>query len=94
MEMTVFCDAAHLCGSNQYECDNGNCILAEYFCDGYQDCTDMSDEQNCTSTPAPSKYNHLVIGLSYCFRPSAVIFIYLTINSNNVCFQRVSKMAD
>lgn len=30
-----------------FKCDNGNCIPKSYKCDGDNDCTDGSDENNC-----------------------------------------------
>lgn len=77
----LFVDAADFCGSNMFKCDNLNCVLKNYICDGYNDCGDMSDEQNCHSTSPPSKYNHLVIGLLYCINPSAKYLLFLMMNS-------------
>jgi len=55
-ENTVFVHAADYCGPKMFKCVTGsNCIRAEYICDGYIDCGDMSDEQNCPSTSPPSK---------------------------------------
>lgn len=36
------------CGQNQIHCiNNGKCIPLKWACDGYKDCNDNSDEQNC-----------------------------------------------
>uniref|UniRef100_A0A3P8PZF7 Low density lipoprotein receptor-related protein 2b n=1 Tax=Astatotilapia calliptera TaxID=8154 RepID=A0A3P8PZF7_ASTCA len=39
------------CGSDQFQCNNGQCIDIGWRCDGTKDCTDDSDELNC---PPPS----------------------------------------
>lgn len=31
-----------------YQCENGECILAGWRCDGDGDCSDETDEENCT----------------------------------------------
>ena len=38
------------CYSDETKCDNGPCILKESLCDGKKDCTDNSDELNCSKT--------------------------------------------
>uniref|UniRef100_A0A3B3E196 Low-density lipoprotein receptor-related protein 2 n=1 Tax=Oryzias melastigma TaxID=30732 RepID=A0A3B3E196_ORYME len=35
------------CGSNEFQCTNGQCINIDWRCDGTKDCTDDSDELNC-----------------------------------------------
>jgi hypothetical protein len=36
------------CSEDQFECYNGLCIMADWVCDGDNDCRDNSDELNCT----------------------------------------------
>ena len=35
------------CASSEFECSNGDCIDDSLECDGYDQCGDKSDEQNC-----------------------------------------------
>ncbi|XP_055684225.1 putative vitellogenin receptor [Lutzomyia longipalpis] len=35
------------CSTDQYECDNGECISSKKMCDGTPDCKDRSDEVDC-----------------------------------------------
>lgn len=37
-------DTGKRCQADQFTCLNGNCILARWKCDGYNDCHDNSDE--------------------------------------------------
>lgn len=39
------------CDEKSFVCDNGQCIKANYTCDGLPHCRDASDEKNCTNTP-------------------------------------------
>ncbi|XP_065579673.1 uncharacterized protein LOC136039752 [Artemia franciscana] len=41
-------DTSSKCNHDEFKCANGACITSEYQCDGYNDCTDFSDEYNCT----------------------------------------------
>ncbi len=38
---------AEPCLANETQCDNGECIPSEWFCDDISDCTDNSDELMC-----------------------------------------------
>lgn len=44
------------CYTNEFQCHNGiECISVKLICDGYNDCFDKSDEQNCsTATKRPT----------------------------------------
>ncbi|XP_072179728.1 uncharacterized protein [Diadema setosum] len=47
------------CGGNSFQCSNGQCIPYSWRCDGWNDCSDYSDEYGCgggyyASTPASS----------------------------------------
>ena len=53
------------CQSEQWECQDGGCITLGSRCDSLPDCTDKSDEQNCT------------IGkISGCYRKSPINHLY------------------
>ena len=40
---------SHACkSSSHFKCNDNTCILSAYVCDGHADCSDNSDELNCT----------------------------------------------
>ncbi|PVD30335.1 hypothetical protein C0Q70_09599 [Pomacea canaliculata] len=39
--------AGTTCAENQFMCESGECILAEWACDTQADCSDGSDEKDC-----------------------------------------------
>lgn len=41
------------CHVGQFRCENALCIPASFHCDGYRDCQDGTDEQNCTAIACP-----------------------------------------
>lgn len=41
------------CHGGQFRCANSLCIPANFHCDGYHDCSDESDETNCTAIACP-----------------------------------------
>ncbi|RXG54077.1 Low-density lipoprotein receptor-related protein 2, partial [Armadillidium vulgare] len=44
------------CSSNEWTCENGECIFDFARCDGSADCSDESDEKNCTVTCSEDKF--------------------------------------
>lgn len=36
------------CASDEFQCNNGHCIQSSWYCDNNKDCTDGSDEVNCS----------------------------------------------
>ncbi|XP_074204461.1 atrial natriuretic peptide-converting enzyme isoform X4 [Camelus bactrianus] len=39
------------CSENLFHCHTGKCLNYSFVCDGYDDCGDLSDEQNCDCSP-------------------------------------------
>lgn len=44
---TDFKQVQNMCKENEFACDQGLCINADWKCDGQRDCEDASDEKNC-----------------------------------------------
>ena len=39
--------SGNTCDSDEFECDNANCIPQSFVCNDINSCGDNSDEQNC-----------------------------------------------
>ncbi|GAB0188418.1 atrial natriuretic peptide-converting enzyme [Grus japonensis] len=39
------------CSDDTFRCNTGKCLNYTFVCDGYDDCGDLSDEQNCDCNP-------------------------------------------
>ena len=47
--MKSFVSDVKVCQSDEFQCENGECINSRWFCDGVPDCSDNSDEDDCSS---------------------------------------------
>lgn len=45
------------CNPKQFPCDSGQCVPQEKRCDQRPDCSDETDERNCTVVNFPSSYD-------------------------------------
>lgn len=39
-----------MCEPNQFQCNNGKCVLKTWLCDSENDCGDNSDEEGCAAS--------------------------------------------
>ncbi|KAJ0063491.1 hypothetical protein NL108_002642, partial [Boleophthalmus pectinirostris] len=42
------------CEPGQFACSSGECLQRQWLCDGWNDCSDGEDEQNCDNSTYPS----------------------------------------
>ena len=54
VSMGLRCTAYTQCSSDEFTCNDGQCVSRNVHCDGRPDCFDNSDEFQCTTTPAPA----------------------------------------
>ena len=51
------------CNDDEYMCPDGTCIVEEWICDGYRDCSDGADESDCgkvlTTISPPASFSYL-----------------------------------
>lgn len=43
-----------VCNQDEFPCLSGGCVPISNRCNGYFDCADRSDEQNCPTAPPPT----------------------------------------
>lgn len=54
------------CEDGHFHCSNGKCILKSWLCNGWDECGDSSDEQNCT-VACKTGYSHCSSNSSLCY---------------------------
>ena len=63
LKILIFLDQT--CTSDEFTCDNGNCIQKKWLCDHEDDCGDGSDERKCPENKCDLQ-NDFACGNGYC----------------------------
>ena len=63
LKFLIFLDQT--CTSDEFTCDNGNCIQKKWLCDHEDDCGDGSDERKCPENKCDLQ-NDFACGNGYC----------------------------
>ena len=55
------------CHGGQYQCNDGTCVMLQYFCDNQTDCPDHSDEKSCNHVCTPGFQCFLLCSEPDCY---------------------------
>lgn len=62
------------CDDKSFVCESGQCIKAEFYCDGLPQCRDGSDERNCTALPQCNDTSSFLCDNERCIPGKASIY--------------------
>ncbi|XP_046441338.1 low-density lipoprotein receptor-related protein 12-like isoform X2 [Daphnia pulex] len=66
LDFTIDKPMRNYCEDGHFHCANGKCILKSWLCNGWDECGDSSDEQNCT-VACKTGYSHCSSNSSLCY---------------------------
>lgn len=66
LDFTIDKPMRNYCEDDHFHCSNGKCILKTWLCNGWDECGDSSDEQNCT-VACKTGYSHCSSNSSLCY---------------------------